>query len=102
MDVAVQDVDNKEDDFEEVLVYVDFPDFDECTFLKDTTTIQLFDLAGSTPRCKVGELNFVGQHETNLGTQLFVDKDTGKCIGLTTNVLNFKLSSIDVEPAEKT
>jgi hypothetical protein len=85
------------DDYEEVLVYVDFPDFDACNLLNETTTVELFDICGEEPRCKIGELNFSGQHEINLGTQLFVESDTGKCVGHGVNVVNFRLNTIDTE-----
>lgn len=84
-----------ESEYEEVLVYVDFPNFDECALLTDISVIKLNDLCGENPTCKIGELNFSGKHEINLGTQLFVDKESGKCIGSSVNVLNFTLKTID-------
>jgi hypothetical protein len=88
-------------DYEEVLVYVDFPDFDECALLTDVAVVELMDLSGDAPKCKIGDLNFVGQYEMNLGTQLFVDKETGQCIGSSASVLNFQLKSIDTAPKQQ-
>jgi hypothetical protein len=88
-------------DYEEVLVYVDFPDFDECALLTDIAVVELTDLSGDAPKCKIGGLNFVGQYEVNLGTQLFVDKETGQCVGSSGNVLNFQLKSIDTAPKQQ-
>jgi hypothetical protein len=89
------------DKYEEVLVYVDFPDFDACNLLDETTAVELVGICGEEPRCKIGELNFSGQHEINLGTQLFVESDTGKCVGHSVNVVNFRLRTIDTEGANE-
>ena len=104
MDVEehVNAAENDEDEFEEVLVYVDFPDFDECRLISESTIVELRDVCGEAPTCKIGELNFVGQHEINLGTQLFVNRETGQCIGSSTSVLNFRLSSIDTGAPQDT
>ena len=87
-----------DEEYEEVLVYVDFPDFDNCALLTDISVLELTDLCGESPRCKIGELNFTGQHEVNLGTQLFFDNEHGKGVGQGVNVLNFRLASIDPKP----
>jgi hypothetical protein len=96
-----EDVVEDPDDYEDVLVYVDFPDFDACSLLNETTKVELHDICGEEPRCKIGELNFSGQHEVNLGTQLFVESDTGKCVGHSVNVVNFRLRTIDTEGSKE-
>ena len=86
----------QEEEFEEILVYVDFPDFDECSLLNDTAHVTLQNILSPTPTCKINNLSFTGQHEINLGTQLFFecnDKGTQyECKSV--NVLKFKLSSV--------
>lgn len=95
---SLTEPESEDEEFEEVLVYVDFPDFDGCTLLTDISILELSDLCGESPKCKIGELNFTGRHEVNLGTQLFIDGEQGKCVGQSINVLNFRLDSIDPKP----
>lgn len=92
-----KEIDNIDDLYEEVLVYVDFPDFDECNFLMDGKTLELGNVFGEQPTCKIGDLNFTGNHELNLGTQLFFESDESStaCVGRSDRIINFKLSSID-------
>mmetsp|Transcript_11004 Transcript_11004/g.24396 ORF Transcript_11004/g.24396 Transcript_11004/m.24396 type:complete len:121 (-) Transcript_11004:54-416(-) len=87
----------EEEDFEEILVYLEFPDFDDNSLLHDTARVELYDITGATPTCKVGNLTFTGSSEVNLGTQLFMgaDGDGSVCIGESVNVVQFKLSKID-------
>lgn len=84
------------DEYEEVLVYVDFPDFDDCVLLNDGTTVELNDLAGPNPSCKINDLHFSGEHEINLGSQLFFEhtSNTVEFKGQSVNVVKFRLSSI--------
>ena len=72
MDVELP-VESSQDDEEEILLYVDFPDFDESNLfdLSTDATLELSGLMETTPSCRINNLNFVGRHEINLGTQLF-------------------------------
>jgi hypothetical protein len=109
-------VEASEDDEEEILLYVDFPDFDESNLfdLSKDATIELSGLMEATPSCRISNLNFVGRHEINLGTQLFFRSNGHGAIGnskltqqhaskeepcvylgKTNSVLRFKLQSID-------
>lgn len=103
-------VGSSEEDEEEILVYVDFPDFDESNLfdLSTDATIELSGLMEATPSCRINNLNFVGRHEINLGTQLFfrtngtftqhtaaVSKESCEYLGKSNSVLRFKLQSID-------
>ncbi|KAJ1396806.1 hypothetical protein B484DRAFT_425132 [Ochromonadaceae sp. CCMP2298] len=97
VDENIEEEEEEEEDFEEILVYLEFPDFDDNSLLLDTTRVELYDITGATPTCKVGNLTFTGSSEVNLGTQLFMgaDSDGSVCIGESVNVVQFKLSKID-------
>lgn len=88
------------EDFEEVLVYVDFPDFDECSFLHESTVLELYDVTGPNPTCKVNNVVFSGHQEMNLGTQMFFGHDDTSVgyVGSSTQVVNFRLSKIEKGP----
>jgi hypothetical protein len=92
----------EEEEFEEILVYLEFPDFDDNSLLHDTARVELYDITGANPTCKVGNLTFTGSSEVNLGTQLFMDTgangEEGRCIGRcmeSINVVQFKLSKVE-------
>ena len=115
MDVELP-VEPSQDDEEEILLYVDFPDFDESN-LFDLSTDAILELSGlmeATPSCRINNLNFVGRHEINLGTQLFFrsnghgaagnskltqqhasKQESCAYLGKSNSVLRFKLLSID-------
>lgn len=113
-------VESSEEDEEEILLYVDFPDFDESNLfdLSTDATIELSGLMEATPSCRINNLNFVGRHEINLGTQLFFrskgngavgtsaqqhgskEKKSCEYLGKSNSVLRFKLQSID-KPDDK-
>jgi len=106
MDVEPTEESCEEDD-EEILIYVDFPDFDESNLfdLSPDATIELSGMMEATPSCKINHLNFIGRHEINLGTQLFFrsngtgaqqgSKESCDYVGKSNNILRFKLQSID-------
>lgn len=88
-------------DFEEVLVYVDFPDFDECSFMNEATVLELHDVTGPNPSCTVDNLIFKGKQELNLGTQMFFDHNdpsSVEYIGSSINVVKFRMSKIEKAP----
>lgn len=92
----VEHVQADEEEYEELLVYVEFPDFDQCNLLNEGTVVELHGLASANPTCKINDLNFVGIQEINLGTQLFF-QHTAEAVefeGTSVNVLKFRLSSI--------
>jgi hypothetical protein len=93
MDVAV------EDEFEEVLVFVTMPDFDECNLLTESTVVSVENVMSEEPVCKVNNLTFTGQHEVNLGTQMFFvsDPQTGEVrfVDKSINILKFTLKTIE-------
>ncbi len=101
---AMQVDQQNESEYEEVLVYVDFPDFHRLNLLNNDTKIQLSDLAGPEPKCKINDsVNFSGEHQTNLGTQLFFQKDQKGNIEYydkTISCLKFQFQSIDVTETE--
>lgn len=92
------------DDYEEALVYLKFPYFDEQSFLMNSpnTTIELIDIDSATPKCKIGELMFSGHYEVNIGTLLFFDtpveeENSSKSttlVGKTITCASFQLTSI--------
>ena len=91
MDVA------EEDEYEEIFVYVDFPDFDECNLLTDATELEISNIDGENPTCRINDLNFTGEHEINLGSQLFFEhlpNNTVQFVGQSVNVVKFKLASV--------
>jgi len=109
-------VESTQDDEEEILLYVDFPDFDESNLfdLSTDATLELSGLMEATPSCRINNLNFVGRHEINLGTQLFFrsnghgaagnskltqqhasKQESCAYLGKSNSVLRFKLQSID-------
>jgi len=115
MDVELP-VESTQDDEEEILLYVDFPDFDESNLfdLSTDATLELSGLMEATPSCRINNLNFVGRHEINLGTQLFFrsnghgaagnskltqqhasKQESCVYLGKSNSVLRFKLQSID-------
>lgn len=55
---------------EEVLCYINFPDFDLTTIITDANEILLTDFLTENPKCTVSNLDFIGSHEVNLGTYL--------------------------------
>ena len=95
MDVEHGQSDDEE--YEDLLVYVEFPDFDQVNLLNEgTAVVELHDLATANPTCKINDLNFVGNQEINLGTQLFFQHtpDSVEFEGTSVNVVKFQLSSI--------
>lgn len=85
------------EEFEEVLVYVDFPDFDECSFLNESSVLELHDVTGAKPTCKINNVVFSGQQEMNLGTQMFFAHDDASVgyVGSSTQVVKFRLSKFE-------
>ena len=101
-DTSTTAVDSSCEEFEEVLVYVEFPDFDECSFLNETSQIELIGMLDPEPTCKINNLVFKGHYEINLGTQLFFeessDQNNVEYAGQAVNIVKFKLSSIENAP----
>lgn len=98
---AGPDQDSSNDDFEEVFVYIDFPDFDECSFLNESTILELHDMTGAHPSCKINNLIFKGKQEVNLGSQMFFDHSdpsSAEFIGSSINVIKFRLNKIETAP----
>ena len=91
---------DSDDEYEEVLVYVDFPDFHGLSLLTEKTKIELTDLAGPNPKCKINDtVNFSGEHQTNLGTMLFFSRDqegNTEYYDKTVNCLRFGVHSVDI------
>lgn len=69
-----------EEEWEDVLIYVNFPYFEDNNLLREETKIVLGDFTSSTPYCRIennsNQLVFEGQYELNLGTQLFFTSPT--------------------------
>lgn len=98
------DYEDNSSEYEEVLIYVDFPDFDNCPLINPESTINFKNITSATPSCDIGNLHFVGEHQINLGTQLFVDttmqratnlSETVTIPAISKNVIEYKLRSID-------
>ncbi len=71
-----------DDEYEEALVYVKFEA--DANMLMNAQGIQLIDVDGPNPRCEVDGVQFIGQHQINLGTVLFFSKgateESSSCI----------------------
>ena len=52
---------------EEVLIYINFPDFDSTTVITEATEIKLHGLLTNEPKCSIANLEFAGKHKLNLG-----------------------------------
>lgn len=52
---------------EEVLMYMDFPDFDFTTVVTEADEIMIFDAMSEVPNCRIANLDFSGAHEVHLG-----------------------------------
>jgi hypothetical protein len=65
------------DEAEEILLYLEFADFDETKALTDSKKITLCSLEDFEANCTVlgptGSLTFVGEHQMNLGTCHFYE-----------------------------
>lgn len=83
-----------EDEYEEVLVMVNFEALDGADIFKAGQQLELSGLGGPTPRCRLGELDFQGRHEYSLGTQLFFEESPStRFLGQSVNCVNFSLSA---------
>jgi hypothetical protein len=88
---------------EELIICVNFPDFDNCQLFNEETILQITDLVSDIPKCTIDNNKyFVGKHQISLGTQLFFTADEGNnknnFVSYTSksiNVVNFKLKSLE-------
>mmetsp|Transcript_40839 Transcript_40839/g.41711 ORF Transcript_40839/g.41711 Transcript_40839/m.41711 type:complete len:125 (-) Transcript_40839:178-552(-) len=63
-----------DDSVEEVLLHLEFEDFDNTEFLgsdKNDLNINIQNIMERNPICSIGEYLFQGQQEVNIGTQLY-------------------------------
>lgn len=90
------------DEFEEVLVFVKFSDFEGLSLLKDTDTVELIGLETENPICKIRDMTFAGEHCTSLGTQAFFEKQDHadgssrtKLAAMTTDAIEFSFQKLN-------
>eukprot|EP01039_Chlorochromonas_danica_P006023 gene6022-6633_t len=89
-----------EEEYEEVLVMVNFEALDGADIFKGGQQVEISGLGGPTPRCRLGELDFQGRHEYSLGTQLFFEESPStRFLGQSVNCVTFSLSA-PPKPAE--
>mmetsp|Transcript_24369 Transcript_24369/g.35758 ORF Transcript_24369/g.35758 Transcript_24369/m.35758 type:complete len:117 (-) Transcript_24369:46-396(-) len=94
-----------DDEFEEVMVYVDFTDFDDARFLDRADSIVIRDYMHKHPTCTVvsdsKEFTFRGEHAVSIGTCHFYTADTDpnsesssgvRHVGSSNRKTNFKLT----------
>ena len=93
-----------DDDYEEVLIYVKFDDFDDVNFFLESENIEIKNVEGPSPTCIVDQFKFAGKHNVNLGSLLFFEKNNleanlvTKFLGKSNMTLDFALSYIPVTP----
>jgi hypothetical protein len=98
-----------ENEYEEVLIYVAFPDFDNTEYISKSSSLTISDIMSESPLCEVNKTQFIGEHRLNVGTQLFF-KDGSKnvhdsdldYIGLSNKKLKFSIHSIPVPESTET
>ena len=70
-----------DEEYEEVLIALTFPDFDGTNFFDGGKTLTLRGLASSQrPTCSVGGCEFEGEHVFSLGSQLFFQAVSSKSV----------------------
>lgn len=80
-------------ELEEAMVYVEFPEFGENSFMNNSKSVVMNDLDSEAPKCVIDGVEFIGHYEINLGTKLFFDTN-GSSIGQCTKKLCFRISKI--------
>ena len=96
--------DEIDDDYEEVLVYVKFDDFDDVNFFFESEKIEIKNIEGPTPTCFVDNFKFAGKHNINLGSLLFFENKNveanliSEFLGKSNTTLEFALRYIPVTP----
>ena len=72
---CIEEDENSDDEYDDVLVALSFPDFDKTDFLKNEKSLKFEGLTSNRStgksKCTIGGYVFEGQHEHTLGTQLF-------------------------------
>jgi len=61
------------DCFEDEIIFVDFPSFENTNFLSTSKNIVFNNIDDSVPSCDIDGCSFVGSYEVSLGSLLFVD-----------------------------
>ena len=90
----------KDDEEEEVLMFVEFSDFLDKQLLEGDLEIQLSNLEGKNPTSSVQGIQMTGQHEVNLGTMLMfsdteaTDGRQASFLGCSNNMLRFTVTDV--------
>ena len=93
-DGNAQDERNRSEDFDEMLVFVSFTNFEDSKFLANAKEIEFRCLETADPYCMIDGIEFSGKYEANLGTRLFLSRKSGSCVGQTAKRLRFDMKSI--------
>lgn len=114
----VVEFDSDGDEIEEILVHLNFPDFENLDFINavNINCLKLHNIDTPNPSIRFKGMNFAGKHSINLGSQLFFANDqkpeekrekgnegresTASFLGATVSCINFQLESID-EPVDE-
>ena len=72
----MQSLSDFEEEEEEIIVVLKFPELESSTLQNKTINIQLFDEGAQIIKCNVGEMTFQGKCELSLGSQLLISKST--------------------------
>lgn len=70
MSAASEDSGDLIEEEEEVLLYLDFPDFEDTTIVTNANEIKVAGIMSGNPKCTIDNLDFVGKHEVHLGSYL--------------------------------
>eukprot|EP01041_Mallomonas_annulata_P008114 gene8114-16656_t len=93
-----------DEETEEILVYMEFSDFDNTEFLSSgISSISIQNLLEQSPSCIIDQYGFQGKHKINVGSQLFFDlsgTSSTKCIGSSIKKIEFSLNDIIKSNAE--
>lgn len=94
----------KDEDEDEVLVYVNFSNFNESDYISKAPSIELDldSLFTANPRCTVRDVEFTGTHELSLGTSLFISQSTSESSplelkGISSQHIDFRFKKIRTE-----
>lgn len=94
MNMQMDSLDDLDDDYEEVLVFISFADLEDSDLLEKP--MRLEGLEGDHPTCRIGDFMFEGTHEYPLGSQLFfqeVDQEV-QFVGQSLNMVNFEVTAM--------
>jgi hypothetical protein len=95
------EAEDNDDDYEEVLVFVKFEDFENCGLLDKASSVSINDLDKHFPVCQVTipdtQFTFKGEHSLGVGTTHIFQKysDEVSHVGHCTTVTSMKLKHFE-------